>query len=131
MRVAKSGAQVVQDVSLAVRAGEVLGVVGESGSGKTTLGLALINHARRGLEICNGVVVFDGQNLRDLAGKDLLALRGKSLAYVPQDPGTALNPARRIGPQIREALSAQRRRQSTNDWMSYCVTSVLTRCTTY
>jgi peptide/nickel transport system ATP-binding protein len=115
VRVAKSGAQVVQDVSLAVRAGEVLGVVGESGSGKTTLGLALINHARRGLEICNGVVVFDGQNLRDLAGKDLLALRGKSLAYVPQDPGTALNPARRIGPQIREALSAQRTKKEAID----------------
>lgn len=102
----KSFGQIIQDISLSVPAGEILGVVGESGSGKTTLGLAMLRHTRRGLEISNGTVVFDGKDIGKLSAAELRALRGKALAYVPQDPGTALNPARRIGPQLLEALTA-------------------------
>jgi peptide/nickel transport system ATP-binding protein len=107
--VARSGAEVVQDISISVRAGEILGIVGESGSGKTTLGLAMIGHTRRGLEISGGTVVVDGRDLRKLPADELLALRGDKMSYVPQDPGTALNPARRIGPQMAEALTAHGR----------------------
>jgi peptide/nickel transport system ATP-binding protein len=104
-----TGSKVIQDISLEVRGGEILGIVGESGSGKTTLGLAMIQHTRRGLKIGEGTVVVDGQNLGALSGEQLRELRGNALAYVPQDPGTALNPARRIGPQLTEALTAHGR----------------------
>ena len=109
----KSAAEVIQDISLSVAAGEILGVVGESGSGKTTLGLAMISYARRGLEISHGSVLVDGKDLGSLSDEELRALRGTALAYVPQDPGTALNPARRIGSQLAETLTAHR--YSKND----------------
>jgi peptide/nickel transport system ATP-binding protein len=104
-----TGAEVVQDVSLSVAPGEILGVVGESGSGKTTLGLAMIGHTRRGLKITSGEIMLDGTDLRALSADKLRELRGSAMAYVPQDPGTALNPARRIGPQLREALTVHGR----------------------
>ena len=51
-----TGANIVDEVSFSVTAGEVLGLVGESGSGKTTIGLALLGYARRGVEIRGGEV---------------------------------------------------------------------------
>jgi peptide/nickel transport system ATP-binding protein len=104
VRQAGSGADVVRDVSFAVPAGEVLGLVGESGSGKTTVALALLGHARRGLRITGGQVLLDGTDLLTLSRRDLRAARGARVSYVPQDPSSALNPALRVGTQIREVL---------------------------
>jgi peptide/nickel transport system ATP-binding protein len=104
VRLGKSGPDVVGDVSFAVQAGEVLGLVGESGSGKTTVALALLGHARRGLRITAGQVLLDGTDLLALSPRDLRAARGARVSYVPQDPSSALNPALRVGTQIREAL---------------------------
>jgi peptide/nickel transport system ATP-binding protein len=97
---------VVRDVSFAVPAGEMLGLVGESGSGKTTVALALLGHTRRGLRITAGQVLLDGTDLLTLSPGELRAVRGARVSYVPQDPSSALNPALRIGTQIREVLRA-------------------------
>lgn len=105
VRIASSKTVIVDDVSIEVAAGKILGVVGESGSGKTTLGLAMIGHARRGLEISHGAVRVDGRDLIALSSRERTALYGSAMTYVPQDPGTALNPARRIGSQLREILT--------------------------
>jgi peptide/nickel transport system ATP-binding protein len=104
VRLGASGPDVVRDVSFAVQAGEVLGLVGESGSGKTTVALALLGHARRGLRITAGQVLLDGSDLLALSPRDLRAARGARVSYVPQDPSSALNPALRVGTQIREVL---------------------------
>jgi peptide/nickel transport system ATP-binding protein len=104
VRMGRSGPDVVRDVSFAVRAGEVLGLVGESGSGKTTVALALLGHARRGLRITQGQVLLDGIDLLKLSPARLRAARGARVSYVPQDPSAALNPALRVGAQIREVL---------------------------
>ena len=98
------GADVVGDVSFAVRAGQVLGLVGESGSGKTTVVLALLGHSRRGLRISGGQVHVDGVDLLRLPPAELRAFRGARVAYVPQDPSAALNPTLRVGTQLREAM---------------------------
>jgi peptide/nickel transport system ATP-binding protein len=104
VRLGRSGPDVVRDVSFAVPAGGVFGLVGESGSGKTTVALALLGHTRRGLCITGGQVLLDGSDLLALSPRDLRAARGARVSYVPQDPSSALNPALRVGTQIREVL---------------------------
>ncbi len=96
---------VVDEISFRVLPGEVLGLVGESGSGKTTMALALLGHVRRGLVIGGGKVVVDGQDILPLSANDLQHLRGRQVAYVPQDPSSALNPTLKIGTQLREVLA--------------------------
>jgi peptide/nickel transport system ATP-binding protein len=98
------GPPVVSEICFAVRAGEVLGLVGESGSGKTTVALALLGHTRRGLSVSGGEISLDGVSLLRLPPSRLRQVRGAKVGYVPQDPAAALNPALRIGYQLREAL---------------------------
>ncbi|HTU30439.1 MAG TPA: ABC transporter ATP-binding protein [Solirubrobacteraceae bacterium] len=102
--IAGSGADVVADASFELRSGEVLGLVGESGSGKTTLALGLMGYTRRGLRISEGSVKLAGQELIGLDDEHLRSLRGATVAYVAQDPGSALNPALKIGTQLREVF---------------------------
>ena len=99
------GPAVVSGITFAVRPGEVLGLVGESGSGKTTVALALLGHTRRGLSVTAGEIRVDGMDLLRLRPAGLRQVRGAAVSYVPQDPSAALNPALRIGYQLREALS--------------------------
>jgi peptide/nickel transport system ATP-binding protein len=101
-----SGVEVVHDISFEIAPGEVLGVVGESGSGKTTVGLSLLGHARRGLKIAGGTILLGDRDIRAMSDADLRRLRGSLVSYVPQDPASSLNPALRIGTQIREVLEA-------------------------
>jgi peptide/nickel transport system ATP-binding protein len=104
VRIAGTGVAVIDEVSFGLEAGEVLGLVGESGSGKTTVGLALLAHARRGLQIAGGRVRLDGQDLLDMDARSIERIRGRDVSYVAQDPATALNPALTIGSQLREIL---------------------------
>jgi peptide/nickel transport system ATP-binding protein len=101
-----SGVEVVHDISFEIAPGEVLGVVGESGSGKTTVGLSLLGHARRGLKIAGGTILLGDRDIRAMSDADLRRLRGSLVSYVPQDPASSLNPALRIGIQLREVLEA-------------------------
>jgi peptide/nickel transport system ATP-binding protein len=101
-----SNTDVVDDVSFSVAAGEVLGLVGESGSGKTTVALALLGHARRGLNVSHGTVLLESVDVLQMEQAALRRLRGRRVAYVPQDPSSALNPSLKVGTQLREALTA-------------------------
>jgi peptide/nickel transport system ATP-binding protein len=100
------GVDVVDAIMLEVRAGEVLGLVGESGSGKTTVGMALMGYCRPGGHVTDGEVVIDGRDLEGMPAGELRRLRGGTVSYIPQDPGTALNPALRIDRQLTEILEA-------------------------
>src|SRR6266480_4648834 len=101
-----TGTQVISDVSFEISRGEIFGVVGESGSGKTTVGLALLGHARRGLRIAGGSVLLGDHDILTLDEEQLRRLRGTLVSYVPQDPASSLNPALRIGTQLREVIEA-------------------------
>ncbi len=104
VRVGTSGPDVISEISFSVRAGEMLGLIGESGSGKTTTALALLGHVRAGLKISSGEVRLDGLDVLALSPGQLREVRGARVSYVPQDPSSALNPALRVGTQLREAL---------------------------
>ena len=99
------GTPVVEDITFRVPHGQVLGLVGESGSGKSTVGVALLGLARKGLRIAGGQVRVDGIDILSLRGKSLQDARGRLVAYVPQDPASGLNPALRVGRQLREAIA--------------------------
>lgn len=99
-----SGMAVVEAVSFDIAAGDIVGLVGESGSGKTTVGTALLGHCRPGAQIRSGTVEVLGRDITKLTADEVQALRAKVVSYVPQDPTTALNPALRIGLQLRELL---------------------------
>jgi peptide/nickel transport system ATP-binding protein len=107
--VLESGAPIVEDVSLELRAGEVLGLVGESGSGKTTTALALLGFARPGARISAGAVEVGGEPLTGRGEAAVRALRGRLVSYVPQDPGLALNPALRVEGLIGDMVKAHAR----------------------
>jgi peptide/nickel transport system ATP-binding protein len=102
------GTPVVEDISFHLAPGKVLGLVGESGSGKSTVGVALLGLARSGLRIAAGRACIDGVDILRLSGKELQNARGRLVAYVPQDPTSGLNPALRVGRQLREAIAIHR-----------------------
>jgi peptide/nickel transport system ATP-binding protein len=97
-------ADVVDEISFTVQPGQVLGLVGESGSGKTTVALALLGHFKRGLRLGGGQVRVDGRDILALPERELAKLRGRTIAYVPQDPASALNPVLKVGTQLREVF---------------------------
>ncbi len=105
---AGTAADVVDEVSFAVQAGEVFGLVGESGSGKTTVALALLGYHRKGLDVAGGKVLLEGRDLLAMSDEELRTLRGAKVSYVPQDPASALNPALSVGLQLKETLGAHK-----------------------
>lgn len=97
---------VLQNVCLEIYRGEIVGLVGESGSGKSTLALALLQLLQiKGAKV-QGEVIFQGENLLQKTESQLRALRGRQMSVVLQSPLTSLNPALRIGTQLREAWRA-------------------------
>ncbi len=93
----------VRDVSLDIRAGEVLGVVGESGSGKTVMSLSTIGLLPDSATV-TGSIMYNGVNLLELDDYQMSKYRGHEIAMIFQDPLSALNPVQTIGHQVAEAI---------------------------
>ncbi|MEV4260497.1 ATP-binding cassette domain-containing protein [Kribbella sp. NPDC049584] len=99
---ATAGSAILVDrVSFEVVAGQVTALVGASGSGKTTSALALLGEHGDGVRL-DGRVEVGGEVVVDSNGPTRADVRGRVVAYMPQHPGSALNPARRIGTTLRE-----------------------------
>jgi peptide/nickel transport system ATP-binding protein len=94
----------VDDFSLTIGAGECVGLVGESGCGKTTTGLSVMRLLPGNGRIAAGNVVLNGVDLATLSEREMQKQRGSSVALIPQDPMSSLNPTTKIGRQIGEGL---------------------------
>lgn len=95
---------VVRDVSLEVRAGEVLGIVGESGAGKSLLLRAMMGLQPRGAKVTSSALQVGGRDLRAASTRDWRAVRGAEIAFIGQDALLSLDPLRRIEREVTEAM---------------------------
>ena len=100
-----NGVRVLRSVSLTVEPGEVRALVGESGAGKSMIGKAVLGVLPPSVRIVEGDIRLEGTDLGGLSAKARRALIGAKTALIPQDPLTALNPSRRIGPQTTDRLT--------------------------
>ena len=94
----------VRGVSLTVNRGEVVAVVGESGSGKTTTAHAIVGLLPAGGRLRSGTIELDGVDIAGWSDRRLQSVRGAQVGLVPQDPTVSLDPVRRIGRQVADAL---------------------------
>lgn len=96
--------QVVKDVSLSLRQGEVLALVGESGCGKTVLCRSILKLLPKSASVTGEAVQYKDQNLIRYNEKEMQQIRGQGIAMVFQDPQGTLNPTMTVGSQIEEAI---------------------------
>jgi peptide/nickel transport system ATP-binding protein len=98
-------AQVLDDVSLTLEKGRILGVVGESGCGKSTLIRAVMGILPRGARVDRGEIWFEGENLLAFSEGELNRnVRSSRIGFIPQDPLLALNPVFKVGTQLLEVM---------------------------
>ena len=103
------GVPAVDGVTLTVAPGEIVGLVGGSGSGKSTIAAAALGLLPPTAAVSGGVVRVGGHDLAELSAAGLRALRGSTVALVPQEAMSALTPVHTIGRQLGEAVRAHRR----------------------
>ena len=94
----------VQDVSLNVERGEILGIVGESGAGKSTIGNAVMGLLQSPGRIGGGEIYLDGERLDTKTYAQMRPLRGKRIGMIFQDPMTSLNPLETVEAQLVETI---------------------------
>jgi peptide/nickel transport system ATP-binding protein len=97
----------VHGVDLEIAPGEALGLVGESGSGKSVTWLAVLG-LLSGKSVVKGEALLSGENLIGLPDERMARIRGRRIGLILQDPVSALNPVKRVGAQVAEALRLHR-----------------------
>ncbi|MEO5884662.1 MAG: ABC transporter ATP-binding protein, partial [Candidatus Limnocylindrales bacterium] len=108
---------VLRGVSFEIAPGESYGLVGESGCGKSTTAFAAVRYLPRNGRITGGRILIDGADITKMSEDEVREFRARRASMVYQDPGGALNPSTRIGPQVVEAFTilGQGRREATEN----------------
>ena len=98
--------EVLHGASFDIFPGETVAIVGESGSGKSTTASAIVNLLPGTGVVTGGSITLDGRELTKLGRREMEAVRGREIGFVPQDPMSNLNPVWSIGFQVKEAIRA-------------------------
>jgi peptide/nickel transport system ATP-binding protein len=101
----------LEKISLSVAKGESIALVGESGSGKSTLGLSIVKLLPQNSEYTSGEILLDGKAVTKFSNAQMKEVRGTVVFMIFQDPLNSLNPVKRIGNQILEALTLKYKRE--------------------
>ncbi|MFT4259986.1 dipeptide ABC transporter ATP-binding protein [Microbacterium sp.] len=109
----RSWTSAVRGVSLQVHPGETVALVGESGSGKTTLIQGALGLLPATARISGGSISYSGVDVTGWPDKRMARVRGNYVGFIPQDPGTSLNPVKKIGQQVIEAVKFNEERAAT------------------
>ena len=94
----------LNDVSIHLKEGEVLGIVGASGSGKSVTAYSLMGLTAHPGKLMGGTLHFNGHEIENMSEKEMRKIRGKEVSIIFQDPMTSLNPVYTIGNQITEVI---------------------------
>jgi len=94
----------LNDVSIKMEQGDVLGIVGESGSGKSVTAYSIMGLIEHNGKIIGGTIDFNGHRVNDMSEKEMQKMRGNEVSIIFQDPMTSLNPVFTVGNQIREVI---------------------------
>ncbi|HVH16535.1 MAG TPA: ABC transporter ATP-binding protein, partial [Candidatus Angelobacter sp.] len=94
----------VDGIGLQVNKGETVGLVGESGSGKTVTAQSILRVVPSPGKTIDGKIEFEGRDLLMLTESEMQHIRGKEIAYIPQDPTTTLDPVYSVGDQLTEVI---------------------------
>lgn len=107
----------LNDISLHLKEGEVLGIVGESGSGKSVTAYSLMGLTAYPGRLIGGSLEFNGHQIDKMTEKEMRKVRGNEISIIFQDPMTSLNPVYTIGNQIREVimLHTNKNKQQANE----------------
>ena len=101
----------LNDVTIHLEEGEVLGIVGESGSGKSVTAYSLMGLTAHPGKLLGGQLEFNGHHIENMTEKEMRKIRGNEISIIFQDPMTSLNPVFTIGDQLKEAIELHTERK--------------------
>ena len=105
----------LNDVSIHLEEGEVLGIVGESGSGKSVTAYSLMGLTAHPGKLLGGSLVFEDKHIENMTEKELRQIRGNDISIIFQDPMTSLNPVYTVGNQIMEVILLHKTKAQAKD----------------
>ena len=109
LHIKNNDVEILKNITFDVKQGEILGIVGESGSGKSTLIRALIQMMNKNEKITKGDIYFKNKNLLQMSSKELRTLKGSEMGINFQNPGSTLNPLRKIKKQFVQVLKSHQK----------------------